>query len=401
MSAPTHVPEAAGGERILYVIESLGSGGAEQALMTLAREATRRGHTCEIAALWPPYTLEERLAGTGARVHHLDLRHRRDAARAWVRLLRVSRRFRPTVVHAHLFFAGVYVAATRPADRRPTRIQTFHNLDYVGDPADSAWQRARRLLDRAAMRFGVHGHSAVSTSVARHMRAELGLAQAVDVIENGIELAVLDRQAARDAGAILRDLGVPEAGALLVCPARLAPQKGHEYLIEAATLLRREAVDFHLILAGEGPREAEIVALLEEAGLRGQATLTGYLPHDALVPLIRRADAVVLSSLYEGLPVAVTEALALGTTVIATRVGGVPEQVEHERSGLLVPPRDAAALAAAIVRLLSEPGLKERLEEGARHSRERADVGRAAADYERLYNRVRRSRRRRRSARRR
>jgi glycosyltransferase involved in cell wall biosynthesis len=392
MSSPPPGTEAAGRERILFVIESLGGGGAEAALMTLVREMTRRGHACAVAALWAPYTLEERLAGTGAVVHHLDLRHRRDAARAVARLLRVSRRFRPTVVASHLFFAGLYVAATRPLDRDPTRVQTFHNLDYVGDPAESAWQRARRSLDRTAMRHGVHGHSAVSTAVAEHMRSELGLGD-IPVIENGIELPELDRLAAADPRELLGELGVRADVPLLVCPARLAVQKGHEHLIAAAAMLGGRGLAFHLILAGVGPREAEIRGLVHEHALDERITLTGHLPHAALVPLIRSAHAVVLSSLYEGLPVAVTEAQALGTTVIATRVGGVPEQVDHERNGLLVAPGDAGALADAMARVLTDDDLRRRLETESLRSRARADIGRAAAEYEQLFATVRRHRR--------
>lgn len=374
------------------MIESLGPGGAEHALVDLATEATRRGHTCDVVVLWPPYTLEKRLAGTGVTVHHLDLRHRRDALRAVTRLLRLSRRLRPTVIHAQLFFAGVYTAATRMFDGRPTRVYTFQNLDYVGYPATSAWGRLRRTLERITMRFGVHGHSAVSSAAARHVEAQLGL-EHVDVVENGVNLALLNEQAtAQDAGETLRSLGVPERGPLLVCSARLVHQKGHDYLIEAAALLAQRGIEFHLVLAGGGPRQDELAQSVRDARLQDRVTLTGYLPHTTLIPLISRADAIVLTSLYEGLPLAVIEAQALGTAVISTRVGGVPELIDHERNGLLVTPRDAAALADALARFLTEGDLQARFERAARQGRQRSDISRVADHYERLYDSVRRRR---------
>jgi glycosyltransferase involved in cell wall biosynthesis len=159
----------------------------------------------------------------------------------------------------------------------------------------------------------------------------------------------------------------PRTVPVLLCPARLAPIKGHGDLLEAAEQLVACGIPFELWLAGEGPERAAIERRIGERGLGERVRLLGTVPHAELLGMYRdgRVDCVVLPSLHEGLSVALVEAMAHGVPVIATAVGGVPELLE-DGAGILVPPSDADALTEALTRVLGSPTLRAELAHAGR-----------------------------------
>ena len=159
----------------------------------------------------------------------------------------------------------------------------------------------------------------------------------------------------------------PRTTPILLCPARLEAVKNHGHLLEAVARLVTRGVPFQLWLAGEGPERTAIERRIRERGLGDRVRLLGTVPHAELLGMYRegRADCVVLSSLYEGLSVALVEAMAYGVPVIATAVGGVPELLE-DGAGVLVPPRDADALAEALARVLGSATLRAELRQVGR-----------------------------------
>ena len=169
---------------------------------------------------------------------------------------------------------------------------------------------------------------------------------------------------------------------VLVCPARLVPLKGHEHLLQAAALLLARGTGFELWIAGDGPERAALEARAAELRLGGRVRFLGTVPHAALLEMYRRreADCVVLPSLVEGLSVALVEAMAYGVPTVATTVGGVPELLGGG-AGVLVPPSDPGALAAALDRVLGSVELRgEVARAGRRRVEEEFDGERIAAD---------------------
>jgi glycosyltransferase involved in cell wall biosynthesis len=154
---------------------------------------------------------------------------------------------------------------------------------------------------------------------------------------------------------------------LLLCVAYLHERKGHKYLIEAIRLLRERGVVVHLQLAGDGESRGPLEALVDEAGLRGQVSFLGMLGHADLLALYRsgRVDMAVLPTLHEGIPAGLLEPMAHGIPVIATNTGGIPELLE-DGAGIMVSPRDPAALADAIQRLLGDASLRRQFAEAGR-----------------------------------
>jgi glycosyltransferase involved in cell wall biosynthesis len=146
--------------------------------------------------------------------------------------------------------------------------------------------------------------------------------------------------------------------------ARLHEQKGHAYLLAAAA----QVPDATFVLAGDGPLRAPLEAQARELGISGRCLFLGH--RTDVQDLLAAADLLVLPSLWEGLPVSVLEGMAAGLPIVATAIGGTDEAVTHELNGLLVPPRDAGALASAICRVRGDAVLAERL---ARAGRERVE----------------------------
>ncbi len=153
----------------------------------------------------------------------------------------------------------------------------------------------------------------------------------------------------------------------IVCVGSFVEVKGHRYLLDACRLLADAGIDFECLLVGRGPLQTELEQKIAALGLTGKVRIEGARPRPEVAAIVASADAGVLPSVWsskserEGIPVALMEAMASGVPVVASDMSGMPELVEHEGNGLLVPPADAAALAAAIARLHDDSELRRRL----------------------------------------
>ncbi|WP_367269781.1 glycosyltransferase family 4 protein [Roseateles sp.] len=205
----------------------------------------------------------------------------------------------------------------------------------------------RHALPRRFMRWASRVASAsigVSQSLVERMR-ELGLSSPLQVaLRNGVDLARFHADA--DSTALRARLGV-DGNPLLLSVGNLVPLKGHDLVLEALYLLRRQGLDARLCIIGAGPLRAELEALAERLGLAGQVRFLGAMPQDELASWYGAADMLVLASEREGWPNVLLESMACGTPVVATAVGGIPEIVEPPLTGRIVPQRTAQDLAAA------------------------------------------------------
>lgn len=188
----------------------------------------------------------------------------------------------------------------------------------------------------------------------------------------------------------------PAVQPVIVGVGRLVEKKGFRYLIEACRLLAERGVEYECRLVGGGPLKADLQAQIEQAGLSSQVRLCGALPQDQVRALLQEASIFVLPCVpaadgdQDGIPVALMEAMALGVPVISTTISGIPELIKHGVSGWLTPPRDAAALADALIQLLANPERANAMAKAARATIEREfDVNRNAA---RLLARIREGR---------
>ena len=368
--------------RLLHLIDTLGTGGAERVLVGLIPELRKKGFKSSVAVLGPPYDLESEVVAAGAEVFHLGISNRWNFFAGAHRLQQVAKRINADLIHANLLFPIIYAAGARSFNRNIRTVATYHNLSYSrGANRPGLGLFVRKRLNSLSAHVGIDRILAVSPAVADHLRQHLSI-QHAHVVYNPVDLTGLD---AVLSGSTCTWPLVTAPGTLkLLLPGRLVHEKGHADLIDALTLLSGKV---SCVFAGTGPEEPRLRRLAAERNV--QVHMTGPLSRSSFLRLMQSADLVVTPSRYEGFGLAAAEALYLGTPVIAADVGGLTEIVKHEKTGLLVPPRDSGALALAIERVRENPSLAKQLaERGHEHVRQtfaaEAVAERIAAHYREL-----------------
>jgi L-malate glycosyltransferase len=343
---------------VLYVIWSLQAGGAERVVADLARTLDRGRFRPIVCCLNFKGQLAALVEAQGIAVHVLDKRPRMDL-RALFRLVRLMRAEHVDIVHTHLWTSSFWGRLAAILAGVPVRVVTEHNLDL--------WRRAPhwladRLLARSTDRFVF-----VSAAVEAFYRERLALPPAhCRVVLNGVERPALDRFP--DRATARARLGIEGDGPVVGTVGRLEERKGHAFLLEALRLVGEREKGVRGLVVGAGKEAARLAALRDRLALGDRVRLVGYWPD--LDEALAAIDVFVLPSLMEGHPLAVLEAMAAGKPIVATAVGGLAEAIEEGRSGLLVPPGDADALADAVVSLLRDPERAARLGREARRTLE-------------------------------
>ncbi|MEK6288254.1 MAG: glycosyltransferase [Acidobacteriota bacterium] len=292
--------------------------------------------------------LRDYMQAQGVECFSCDCRNRGQYTLGMLRLARFLQHRQIDILHTHLFEPSVIGLVAGLLARTRTRVVTRHYSDYH-TRINKRWHVR---LDQLCTRLS-HAVIAVSEHTAEHLiQVENAPREKVHAIMNGIDF---DRAkpSAPDARERVRREFFAEDSYLLLIVARLHPEKGHHYLFEALRELRGLCDrSVRLLVAGKGTFES---AYREEVRALGCEDIVSFLGfrNDA-ADLIAAADLLILPSLAEAFGLTLTEALYLGTPVVATRVGGIPEIVDDGIDGVLVPPADSKALAAAIVDLLND-----------------------------------------------
>lgn len=219
-------------------------------------------------------------------------------------------------------------------------------------------------------------------SVLAPLRADSVPDSRLRVIHNGVDIARLSEGDARD---LRRRLNIGSAAFLVAGVGALIPLKGFDTAIRAIASLRARRLDAHLVLMGVGPEHDALAALARECGIAEQVHFLGHQRHVGAI-LRDAADVLVIASTIEALPLSAAEAGAMGRATVATRVGGMAEIIADGKTGILVPPRDVAAMADALETIARDPALGARLGDAAR-ARVQAEftTGRVARSFESLY----------------
>ena len=360
--------------RVVHYIDSEVFGGSEEAALHLMSSLDR--------GRWDPILLHhpdagvarlvEQAARLGIPTRSAPRVHPRHRLAGLITLRRSLRAERAMIFHAHLSWPFACKHGVRAAwlARVPGIVGTAQL--YVA-PDDTTWSRVilspfRRII-------------AVSGEVQARYIQDLNFpASKLTVVRNAITLPPRGRTGNV---ALRAELVAGRPDYVILTPARLHPQKGHEYLLAAIT----QVPDATFVLAGDGPLRLELEARARELGIADRCLFLGE--RSDVQDLLAAADLFLLPSLFEGLPVSILEAMAAERPVVATAIGGTDEVVTSEQTGLLVPPRDPVAIAAAIRRLRAEPALARTLASAGRERVElefSADV--AAGRVMRIYDEV-------------
>ncbi len=363
--------------RVLWVVKGLGPGGAERLLVAAARAHDPQKVQIECAYVLPYKDhLVSALEVAGVRCTCMS---QRDDDRRWplaLRRLIVEGSF--DVVHVHSPVPGSVarsIVRTMPAERRPALMSTEHNT----------WARHRiptRLLNSATGRW-----DDVTIAVSEETRASIRgpAASRATVLTHGIDVDDAAAQA-RHRDEVRSELGIDPDALVIGTVANFTAQKDYPNLLAAARLLIDGGTAATIVAVGQGPLESQIRARADELGLGDAIVFTGF--RDDAVRVLGACDVFTLASAWEGLPVALMEALALGLPVVATRVGGVAESMHDGEDAVLVPPGDPEALAGAWRRVLEDDSLRDRLGAAARARASEFDATAAVRTLEQTYLRL-------------
>jgi L-malate glycosyltransferase len=272
-----------------------------------------------------------------------------DLSTAW-KLSRVIRQSTPEVVHAHdphaVAMAALALSFGAP-DPRPLMVASRRVDFHLQANSFSRWKYRQ-----------VDVFIAASDAIRRVLEHDGIPSSRVRVVYDGIDVAKIQRLPAVD---IHAEYWLPHGAPVLANVGALVDHKGQKHLIDAMPHVLREVPDARLIIFGEGELRPQLERQIKDFGLEKHVMLAGFRVD--VLQLLKTADLFVMSSITEGLGSTVLDAMAMKLAVVGTNTGGIPESVEHGRTGLLVPPGDARALAGAIARLLHDPDLRTRMGE--------------------------------------
>jgi glycosyltransferase involved in cell wall biosynthesis len=335
--------------RVVEVLATGSNGGAQEHLYSLLTRIDRSRYDTSVVALSGGPAVRK-LQRAGIPILVID---EPDDAIAVGALAAHLAAVRPDVLHNHMYRAEL--VGTRAAiglgevgHRRPYVVSTVHS------------SRVRSAEDREQLRRltpHIDQLIAVSRSIERKIVDEGRDTTAVRMIYNGVDLERYDHQ--EPCCTLAEEYGMEPGSQIVGVVARLEPEKGHPTLLEAWPAVLRKVPDAYLLIVGEGGRREELERQARDLRIAHRVVFTGR--RDDVPAVTAALDVAVLPSYREAQGLAILEAMALSRPVVASNVGGIPEMIEDGVTGLLVPPRDPAALAAAIVRLLKDHSLADTL----------------------------------------
>ena len=342
---------------VLHFLNSLARGGTEQHVLMLLRGLDRRQFRLHLVCT--PEVAGKLGGDVPPDVELLPLRLRRPTQLAVaLRLIRILQTRRVDILHCHMFYSSIFAAPLGRLCRVPLVLETPH----VREQWRRGW-KANFAVDRLVGRCTDY-YLANCQANARYLVEEKRLpAEKVVLIYHGDDLKRFDPDRRAPAG-LRQGLGFGESDPVLIVLGRLEPQKGHAVLLEALPEIRREFPLVRLVCVGEGSNRS---ALEDHAARLGLEPTVRFVGHQSNVAdWLALGDVTVLPSFFEGLPLVPMESLAAGRPVIASAVDGTPEIVISGKTGLTVPPGDAAALAGAVCTMLRDPALRRDLARAGR-----------------------------------
>ena len=360
---------------LLLFITELNIGGAERIVEQLATRLPRDRYDVKVACLYAPEAVGADIRAAGIPVIHLDMRSKLDL-RAPYRLFRLLREQNIHILHAHLFHANLLAATIGRLAQTPAIIATRHSVEMGGGHRE--W--INRLV-RSSRDAVVTVSREVYEAEARRSGIDPGK---LVMIPGGVKISDFDEVDQVLVKRLRDEWGIQPESYLIGTVGRFVEPKGYIYLLDTLVRLRGQTSEVKALLVGGGALRPAMEEKAEALGLSDSVIFTGI--RRDVPEILALLDVFVLPSLWEGLPIALLEAMAAGLPVVATRVGGVPEVVVDGVTGLLVPPRDPGALSEAVLTLLQAPDLRRKMgQAGQERVREHFSVERMVKQTEDLY----------------
>jgi len=371
--------------RVLHVIDSGGLYGAEVMLLHLMEAQVRLGLEPVLVSIGSPGCGEKPVEVEARRRGLRVVPFRMRPGPNWVgafNILRFARCEEFELLHSHGYKGNILFGLLPKKLRRLPVVTTLHGWTWTGG-LTRMW--IYELLDALSLRF-IDRVVVVNQAMRSHPRLQFRRNARLMVIENGIPLAV-PAQAQNEPALDPRILAYARKGFTVVAVGRLSREKGFDLLLEAVAGLVSQGKDIRLLIMGEGGLRESLLAQASELGISDRLLMSGYIPDAGRY--LSRFGCFAIPSLTEGLPMVLLEAMAAGVPIVASRVGGMPEVLEHGRAGVLAEPGDAAALGEGIAGIMDQPATAvARVEKAGRRVREVYSIRAMAERYLEVYRQV-------------
>lgn len=333
--------------RVFHLIKSLGRGGAEVLLAEGLRFADQAQFKYGIGYFFARKdAVAAELARHGADVHCFDARSNTAILGSAFRVAQHLRSWQADVLHCHLPLAGAVGRVAARMAGIPTvytehnTLERYHRLTRLVNLA--TWQLQKRVV-------------AVSADVATSLRRKAHPRIPIDVVHNGVDVDRFTPDAVRPSD-VRRYFGIPTDAPVVGTVAVFRVQKRLDHWLCAARAIHQQRPDTHFLLLGDGPEREKLVRMTGDLALNNVVHFAGA--HDDVRPYLAAMDIFMMSSEFEGMPVALLEAMAMQCACIVTSVGGITEVVRDRSNGLVLPPRDPGQLSKAAIHLLSTPAIR-------------------------------------------
>ena len=275
-------------------------------------------------------------------------------------LWKIVRKERPDIIHAHWILPQGFTAAIISKILKIPVVVTAHAGDVFP---------LKNFLLRFLSKFSARSAAVVTvnSNYTKAAVAKISKLGNIKVIPMGVDLKLFSSASFSAAATVRKKYGVGKNGKMLLFVGRLAEKKGVTYLIAAMKTVVKAFPNCKFVVVGEGPEKSSLMQQSQQLGLSYSIIFAGSVPNGVLPAFYKAADVFVLPSIFdskgdtEGLGVVLLEAIASGTPVVASNVGGIPDIIASNETGLLVEQKNPAALAAAIVSLLKNSGLRKKL----------------------------------------
>lgn len=338
--------------RLLYIIETLGMGGAERLIVNVLKNIDRNVFSPYVACLFDKRQIEAELSDAGIPVICLALPNQYHWQMAISGLSRLMKRERFDIVHTHLFFANIYGRIAAKMSGVKNIITTLHNPDYTFEVGNRFTWRLRKTLDKYSGMACNRLFLAVSESVKKDFERHLGYKN-IDVFYNCVDTEKFMNLPENSRGLMRSELGLKNSDIAILNVGRLHPQKGQLSLLRALRFLRDADDRYKLLMVGRGPMSEQLKEETRRLNLGGSVV---FLQDRSDVPQIMSAcDIFAFPSLYEGFGIALVEAMASGLSVVATGLESIKEIMRENIDGLFIEKDNPGMLAQAIRELAQNP----------------------------------------------
>lgn len=331
---------------ILHIVEDLNVGGLEELCRIIVTGLNRDKYNVYVCCIEEGGQIAQELINNGINVDILGMRTYHNPFNI-LKLIRYIKERKIDIIHTHMYFANTFGRIAAFLARTPIVISTAYSNYFE-------YKKRNILMEKFLSRFS-DKIIAASNSIKEFTVKQQKISP--DKFRVIYDCASTDKFSKNiDAFSVKQKLGIEPDYSVVGCVARLNVVKGHSYLIQAAAVVLKRNPKVKFLLVGDGPLRDELEELSANLGIKDNIIFTGS--RRDIPEMLSAMDIFVLpSALREGCPLSVLEAMAMSKPVIATRLGGIPEEVSDNKSGILVPPKDSMALADAIMKLLSDKNL--------------------------------------------